>query len=142
MARIIVLDAGPLGLAIGRSGLPDTEACLTWLASMEAAANEVVIPTVADYEVRRELERIGATAKLRRLDQLAARFDVVDMLGPAFRRLGLPTAAAADIDADALIAGVAATIGADGDFVTVATTNVRHLARLPGIDAQVWNAIV
>lgn len=151
MARIIVLDAGPIGLAIGRPDIPDTAACLTWLASMETAGVEVVVPTVADYEVRRELVRIGATAKLRRLDQLAARFDVVDVLGAAFhqaaefwatvRRLGLPTAADSDIDADAIIAGVAATIGADGVVVTIATTNVRHLARFPGIDARVWNTI-
>lgn len=152
MSRIILLDAGPLGLAVSRPGTPHVDACLAWLVSMEMAGADVLIPTIADYEVRRELERLGATAKLRRLDHLSARFGAVDVLAPAFRRAavfwshvrrgGLPTAGDADLDADALLAGVAATIGLPDDVVTVATTNVRHLARFPGVDAREWWTIV
>ena len=45
------------------------------------------------------------------------------------------------LDADAILAGVAATIGAPGDEVVIATTNVRHLSRFAGVDARVWAEI-
>ena len=32
--------------------------------------------------------------------------------------------------------------GGPGDVVTIATTNLRHLARFPRVDAQLWSAIV
>ena len=49
------------------------------------------------------------------------------------RRAGRPTADPhADLDGDAILAAVAATIVGDGDAATIATTNVSHLARFPG----------
>jgi predicted nucleic acid-binding protein len=151
VARIIVLDAGPLGLACMRPGTPVVDACRAWLAAIAAAGADVVIPAVADYEVRRELVRINARVKLQNLDDLAARFGLVDVSAEAFRRaaelwavvrnLGRPTAGDEALDADAVIAGVAATIGGPGDTVTIATNNVRHLGRFPGVDAREWATI-
>lgn len=40
-----------------------------------------------------------------------------------------------------LITEVTATIGAPGDEVVIATTNVRHLSRFPGVDARTWSEI-
>jgi predicted nucleic acid-binding protein len=152
VARLIVLDAGPLGLACSRPGTPAVDACHAWLLALEAGGAEILVPTVADYEVRRELIRLRATTKLRNLDDLAARFDLVDIGAKAFRRAaeywahlrqgGLPTSGTEDLDADALLAGLAATIGKPGDVVTIATTNVRHLGRFPGIEAREWSKIV
>ena len=31
--------------------------------------------------------------------------------------------------------------GLPGDTVTIATTNVAHLSKFPGIDAQIWDQI-
>ena len=45
------------------------------------------------------------------------------------------------LDADAILAGQAALAGQPGDTVTVATTNLAHLSRFPGIDAQAWDQI-
>ena len=45
------------------------------------------------------------------------------------------------LDADAILAAQAALTGNPGDMVTVATSNARHLARFPGIDAQDWPSI-
>lgn len=42
---------------------------------------------------------------------------------------------------DAILAGVAATIGSPGNPVVIATTNVGHLSRFPGIDARPWEQI-
>jgi hypothetical protein len=151
VARIVLLDAGPLGLACGRPGAPPVDACHAWLLALGSAGAEVIIPAIADYEVRRELVRLGASAKLRNLGLLRTRLDSLEISTAALdqaaafwalvRRGGQPTAAPDDLDADAILAGMAATAGQPGDLVTIATTNLRHLGRFPGVDAQLWHQI-
>jgi predicted nucleic acid-binding protein len=101
--------------------------------------------------VRRELIRIKATAKLVRLEDLLITAKPFPVTSRAWlkaaefwaivRSAGKPTADPHALDGDAILAGVAATIGIPSDRVTIATTNVGHLARFPGIDAQRWEAI-
>lgn len=57
------------------------------------------------------------------------------------RMAGLPTSDPHALDADAILAGQALTAASPGDIIIVATTNVRHLARFPGIDARAWKTI-
>jgi hypothetical protein len=57
------------------------------------------------------------------------------------RKAGLPTAHPHALDGDAILAGIAATIGSPGDSATIATDNIGHLARFPGIEALHWRAI-
>ena len=45
------------------------------------------------------------------------------------------------LDADAILAAQADLIGNPGDVVTVATSNARHLARFPRVDAREWSSI-
>jgi hypothetical protein len=152
VARFVLLDSGPLGLATGPPGTPEVDRCRFWLLHLEFSAVRVVIPAIADFEVRREWLRIGATAKLRRLDSLRGRFghnsisNVALDRAAAFwahvRQAGLPTAGDEHLDADAILAGQAGTIGTPGDVVTIATMNLRHLTRFPGIDAREWSTIV
>jgi predicted nucleic acid-binding protein len=151
VTHYVPLDAGIIGLLCCSPSIPEVAACLEWLDRMDQAGVVVVIPDVTLYEVRRELARLGASAKLARLDTLR------DSLSPAavtrdawlmatefwaiVRRSGLPTADPHALDGDAILAGVAATIGAPGDTATIATDNVGHLARFPGVDAREWRAI-
>jgi len=110
-----------------------------------------VIPEIADYEIRRELQRLGHSPGLRRLDTLAHRFLYAEITTPVMhkaaefwadvRRRGLPTAGDQSLDADAILAAQAVLIGSIGDSVTVATGNVTHLTRFPGIDARNWTTI-
>jgi predicted nucleic acid-binding protein len=151
MARIIMLDSGPLGLVGHRPGHPRGDVCRVWLDSLRAAGAVVIIPEIADYEVRRELTRAGALAGLVRLDALAVSF-LYDPISTAVmrkasefwavvRRRGLPTAGDQSLDADAILAAQAALIGGPRDTVTVATSNLAHLVRFPGIDARDWPSI-
>lgn len=151
MARFIPLDTGVLGLLYSSPQLPQVAACTAWLARMDAAGNVVVIPDVTLYEARRELVRLDATAKLRRLDRLR------DAIAPArvtpeawlkasefwalVRRAGIPTDHPEALDGDAILAAVAVTLVGPGDTATIATTNVGHLARFPGVDARPWDQI-
>jgi hypothetical protein len=76
VARIVLLDAGPLGLACGRPGTPLVDQCHAWLLLLEAAGVDVVLPAIADYEVRRELLRLNATAKIRNIKLSNSKFGV------------------------------------------------------------------
>src|SRR5208337_785980 len=69
MARLILLDSGPLGLIVRAPSKPQVVRCLTWLKAASATGAIVVIPEIADYEVRRELLRIRAVGSLGRLER-------------------------------------------------------------------------
>jgi hypothetical protein len=152
VARFVVLDSGPLDLATGPPGTAEVDRCHYWLLHLEFSAVEIVIPAIADYEVRREWLRLGATAKLHRLDTLRGRFshypisnealDLAAEFWAHLRQAGLPTAGDERLDADAILAGQTVTIGTPSDVVTIATMNLRHLSRFPGIDTREWFTIV
>jgi predicted nucleic acid-binding protein len=127
------------------------DACRRWLDAIELAGIVVIVPEIADYEVRRELIRVGAGGPLARLDSLIIPSQYDPITTPIMRkaaefwadlrRRGLPTAGDESLDADAILAAHASLIGMPGDTVTVATSNLRHLARFPGIDARDWTLI-
>jgi len=61
MERFIVLDNGPLGL-LSHTKLSDVVIdCTWWKRLVISTGNQDVIPDISDYEVRRELLRIGST---------------------------------------------------------------------------------
>ena len=67
---IVLLDAGPLGLATNPTASPTNDECNRWVLSLLAQGTRVVLPKIADYEVRRGLLRVRKTAGLRSLDLL------------------------------------------------------------------------
>jgi len=70
MTRLVLLDAGPVGLLTRSPRVPEAAACYAWLRAQLASGTRVLLPEIADYEVRRELLRLQARAALRRLDAL------------------------------------------------------------------------
>jgi predicted nucleic acid-binding protein len=152
VARIIVLDSEVLGLACASPRRPEVARCHAWLLDLDLAGALVFIPAIADYEVRRGLLLAGATAGLRRLDNLLAGPSYAPLSDPALklaaelwarlRRVGLPTAPDRSLDADCLIAAQATLLCGSGDTVTIATRNTRHFARFPGLAAAPWETIV
>ncbi len=154
MARLIVLDSGPLGMIVRAPSKPHIVRCLTWLKTIQATGAVVIIPDIAHYEVRRELLRIRAVGSLRRLDYAldpSSGFEHLLLTADAIikaaefwavlRQSGLPTSSPDALDADPILAGQAALASQAGDTVTVDTTNLTHLNRFPGIDAQLWDQI-
>ncbi len=69
MSKVVMLDTGPLGMI---SHPRPAAAVVTWFAELAAAGDEIVIPEIADYEVRRELLRAGKQKGVERLDELKA----------------------------------------------------------------------
>ena len=144
MTEIVLLDAGPLGMI--SHPRPSSEIA-AWLARMVASGVLVIIPEIADYEVRRELLRAGRTKGVDRLDQLKNSLGFLPITTEAMlraaqlwaevRRRGRPTAHDRTLDADVILAGQTTTL--HGNNITVATTNVRHLNRL--VRARHWQKI-
>src|SRR5262249_37765089 len=138
MDRYVLLDSGPLGLAVCRRGTKDVDRLRDRLAELEMAGVSILIPGVIEYEGRREVVRVGATAKLKNLADMQRRFLMLPVSEVAWlraaefwalsRRMGLPTDSDAALDADAILAGCAATVGRPGDEVIIASSNVRHLS--------------
>lgn len=149
MSRIIVLDAGPLGLLARSRRVLIADQCAQWLRDLLAAGERVIIPEIADYEVRRELMRLNATGALRRLDALVTRLEYVALTTAAMRRAaslwgelrraGVPTADPQALDGDVILAAQAVEVAGSTIEVLVATTNVGHLRRM--LPAEVWSAI-
>jgi hypothetical protein len=44
MARLILMDSGPLGLIVRAPSKPQVVRCLTWLKAISAAGATVIIP--------------------------------------------------------------------------------------------------
>ena len=107
----------------------------------------VIVPEIADYEVRRELIRARKEAGLQRLNALIEQLDYLAISTSAMRmaanywaqarRQGRPLAADAALDGDVILAAQATTIGSVE--VVVATTNVKHLSAF--VEAKLWHEI-
>jgi predicted nucleic acid-binding protein len=98
---------------------------LGWLRQRVATPGVLArVPAVADYEARREAERKGARTQLARLADLLALAPTAPVTDDAWikaaefwalvRQGGLPTAHPEALDGDALLAGVADTLGGEG----------------------------
>lgn len=148
MTRIVFLDAGPLGLLTAPPRKQGQNAsCAKWLASLLAMGARVIVPEIADYEVRRELIRLKKSKSLTRLDALAAATEYLPLSTSAMRRAaelwaqarqqGKPTAGDKAIDGDVILAAQCLSSGLSA--MVVATTNVGHLSRF--VPAEHWDKI-
>src|SRR5512144_1826931 len=68
----VVLDTGPLGLLVQRSGLAPADECRAWLRSLLSSGHDACVPEICDYELRRELLRLGLNQAIDRLAQIEA----------------------------------------------------------------------
>lgn len=139
MADFVLLDSGPLGEAAKPRGRPAAELAHARLNALMRAGMTILIPEIADYEVRRELIRLHNLGAVRRLDGLRDYFGYVPItskvmriaadLWAAARRSGRPTSHPHALDGDAILAAQAKELVGASDRVVIATTNVGHLGR-------------
>ena len=136
----LVVDTGVLGQIVHPRKYGEVRA---WLARA-VAAHEVLLSEVCDYELRRELLRIGARRSLDRLDELGRELRYVPVttatwrsaagLWAMARRAGRPSADRESLDADVLLAAQARA-----EDATIATTNPRHFELFA--DAREWGQV-
>src|SRR5438270_5510363 len=151
MTSVIVLDTGPLGIATKRRGVSDAEACRQWIGIGIRRGVSFVVPAIAYYEVRRELERLTNTTGIARLDAFCGavpgRYLILTdealrlgcQLWAQARNAGTPTADPKELDCDVLLAAQALTMGVPASDLVIATTNVGHLSLFAAAD--LWTNI-
>ena len=145
MNEIVLLDAGPLGMISNPSATPANLECYNWMESLIMSGCRVIVPEIADYEVRRELLRAGKTRGLARLDLLKNTLDYLPLTTDVMlkaaelwawsRNQGKPTADAKALDCDVILAAQALAAGG-----IVATENVGHLSLFT--EAKDWRDIL
>ena len=133
----MVLDSGPLGLLGNPTTTGEPSHIRAWALHLVDVGAKIVVPEIADYEVRRELLRAGKANGIRRLDQLIEGFVFDPLRTSHFRRAarlwadarnrGLPTAHDAALDGDVLLAAQAIELEATDPQTVVITTNPKHL---------------
>lgn len=144
MPDVVLLDAGPLGIASHPRPSADI---LAWMSRLFAAGVSLLIPEIADYEVRRELLRANRLRGVQRLDDLKTRLGYLPITTDSMlraaqlwadaRRHGRPTASDASLDADVILAAQALTIV--GKTVMVASSNPKHVGRF--VAADLWQNV-
>jgi predicted nucleic acid-binding protein len=144
VSQVVLLDTGPLGLVTNPKRSPQSVACAQWLQTLVVRGIRVIVPEIADYEVRRELLRAKKEKGLARLDALASRLEYLPITTAAMRQAavfwaqarqqGQPTADDKALDGDVILAAQAMTLGVAD--VVIATTNVGHLSRFA--PAALW----
>jgi predicted nucleic acid-binding protein len=131
LGRRILLDTGPLG----RVAHPRiTDETRIWVDSLLARDFEILIPEIADYELRRSFVFRRLSDSLAELDALRHRFTYLPINERVMRRAaslwaearwrGRPTADPKELDADVILASQAIEASA-----TIATDNVGHLSQ-------------
>jgi predicted nucleic acid-binding protein len=114
-----------------------------WFARV-AAAHEMLLSEVADYELRRELLRIDSRRSLGRLDELTREIRYIPVttatwraaarLWAVQRRGGRVTAAEGGLDGDVLIAAQALA-----EDAVIVTPNARHFDSM--VRALTWQEV-
>src|SRR6267378_8586660 len=116
MSDIILLDTGPLGLVTHPNASPVNDACNEWLRSQISNQKLIVVPGISDYELRREMIRIGSTRGIARLEALknSLRFAPITtavmnqaaIFWARARSMGEPTAADHALDGDMILSAL------------------------------------
>jgi predicted nucleic acid-binding protein len=146
----IILDSGPLGMVTNPRASGITLECQLWLESQLQQGSIVLIPEIADYEVRRELIRANKPQSVQQLDRFKTVLEYIPLntemilkaahLWAQIRQMGQPTADPNALDGDVILAAQTIIIAEQRQQeIMIATTNVGHLSRFT--TAQHWRDI-
>jgi predicted nucleic acid-binding protein len=145
--RVVLLDTGIIGLITNPKRAHESLACNCWLQTLIKAGIRVILPEIADYEVRRELLRANKIKGIKRLDELANLIEYLPITTDAMRKAALfwaqarqqgqPTAGDKTIDGDMILIAQAVTLSVTN--LIIATTNVGHLSKF--VRADLWQNI-
>jgi predicted nucleic acid-binding protein len=112
------------------------------------AGRRVILPEIADYEIRRELIRIQSHSALMLLNLYGTQLEYLPLntlamqhaadLWAQARNSGQPTASASALDCDVILAAQTLTLAVPA---IIATTNIAHLSRFTQAELQGYRTI-
>jgi len=138
----LILDSNVLGMVCHPRKHSDVR--LWFRGVLGFQLHTIVVPELADYELRRKLLHIHSPASLAALDKLAAETTYLPLDTPTMRLAaelwasvrsrGLPTDSDEALGGDAILAAQALRFGA-----VVVTDNTKHLGRM--VEAKTWREL-
>ncbi|HET6251299.1 MAG TPA: PIN domain-containing protein [Tepidisphaeraceae bacterium] len=151
MKPTLILDSTPLGLLFQKPRIQQADDCREWLKQQLARGVRVIVPEIVQYELRRELLRLGRVKAERALVEFASarpdRFlpintpalELAAELWARSRRQGKPTAHPHALDIDVILAAQVLAAGFNPSDFVVATSNITHLSLF--VPAAPWESI-
>lgn len=157
MSRVIFFDAGPLGIITNpKTPSPNlTVAAIEWAIELGKSGHRLIVPAIADFEVRRELVRARKKDGIALLDAWnSAQPDrylpltdsalrLASDLWAQARNSGVLPADPKELNCDVLIAAQAldyqAIHGLAISDILIATMNLGHLSLF--VPADIWSNI-
>ncbi len=157
MIRFIILHSGVLAAATQRVGVKAARPIQQWTQAQLQAGHRIIVPAIADYELRRKLwhnalRDPNQQLALNRLDKFVraepdrylpmsegALREAARLWGEA-RAQGVATAAPDRLDVDMILCAQVRTSHIPVEHRIVATTNTKHLARF--VSAARWQDIL
>jgi predicted nucleic acid-binding protein len=152
---IVFLDTGVLGLLSSPNNRGDAKECKEWFYRLLSRGVYIVTSDICDYEVRRSLHLASlknpTVNGIENLDELQQVIDFLaltkgvireaSILWAEARSQGIPTADEKNIDADIIIAAQWKILTEEfpGQYIVIATSNVKHLQRFT--EAKTWRNI-
>ncbi|NES81901.1 MAG: type II toxin-antitoxin system VapC family toxin [Moorea sp. SIO2B7] len=152
---IVFFDSVTLGILSSPSEKLDPKECQDWLYELLARSAYLISPSLCNYEVRRSLILTSMVKNKRqgssKLDSLHQIIDFLPVsqyiikkaaqLWAETRSKGQPTADIKNIDVDVIIGATYQLLQSEypGQFIVVATTNVKHISRFT--EAKNWQDI-
>ena len=147
----VVFDTGVLGILTNPNETPEAAACRDWMEELLPNRVAIIVPDIADYELRREMLQANLLRALRRLDALESRLPFLPLqssmmrdaaqLWAHARKHGHVTASKDALDGDVILVAQTRALSSDPpyDRIVIATTNVADLAFFT--DASEWRQI-
>ena len=155
MSQVVFLDTAPLGVVTNPKFPVVTRDAIRWGIDLMAAGHKIIVPAIADFELRRELTRMGNARSLTALDTFNAA--VADRyllltdsalkraahLWAQARNLGVLPADPKELNGDVLIAAQVldyqATYGLATADIIIASVNIGHLSLF--VPTDLWSNI-
>lgn len=157
MSKVIFFDAGPLGIIVNSKTPPSplTIKAIEWVYALIVEGHRLIVPAIADFEVRREFLRAGMTDSLALLDAwntaqpdrylplTDSALKLAAQLWAQARNGGTLPADPKELNGDVLIAAqildYQATYGLAASDIVIASVNVGHLSLF--VPSDLWTNI-
>jgi predicted nucleic acid-binding protein len=111
---IVLLDSGSLGMITNPNSKPLNLECQLWMRKLLLKGYQVILPEIADYEIRRELIRANRQLGIQRLDEWKEGLEYSPLTTQTMlkaaefwaesRQAGKPTASPDALDGDVILA--------------------------------------